>query len=78
MRILDTEGLEKYREYLVETEKSESTIEKYIRDIKKFEQWKQGDFEITKEVVLKYKNYLREYYKTASASSMLEAMNRYF
>ena len=78
MRTLDAEELERYREYLVETEKSEATIEKYIRDIKSFEQWKQGNFEVTKEVVIEYKNYLREHYKTASASSMLEAVNRYF
>lgn len=39
MRLIKLEDLEKYRKYLVEMEKSQATIEKYLRDIRTFIGW---------------------------------------
>ena len=44
----------RYKNYLIDEEKSEVTIEKYIRDIKTFYKWIQ-DRELTKTLVLEYK-----------------------
>lgn len=72
------EDIRKYRLYLLEMEKSTATIEKYLRDIRKFSSWLGSDREVTKERVIKYKHALTERYKTSSVNSMLVALNMYF
>jgi len=49
----------RYKEYLIDEEKSEVTVEKYIRDIQTFYKW-HGETKITKQRVLEYKNKLVE------------------
>lgn len=72
------EDIRKYRLYLLEMEKSTATIEKYLRDIRKFSDWLGSDRTITKERVIEYKNALTAHYKTSSVNSMLVALNMYF
>ena len=72
------EDISKYRLYLLEMEKSTATIEKYLRDIRKFSSWLGTDQEVTKERVIEYKHALIERYKTSSVNSMLVALNMYF
>ena len=72
------EDIRKYRLYLLEMEKSTATIEKYLRDIRKFSIWLGTDREVTKERVIEYKHALTERYKTSSVNSMLVALNMYF
>lgn len=67
----------KYKEYLIEEEKSESTIEKYIRDVTAFSEWV-GDVEITKTRVLDYKKELVEKYTPATVNSIIAALNGFF
>ena len=55
--------IEDYKKYLIEEEKSSVTIEKYIRDINAFAEWSDGR-EITKTLVLEYKNILVRYIVT--------------
>ena len=69
--------IENYKNYLIEEEKSTVTIEKYIRDINTFAQWVNGR-EITKALVLEYKNILVEQYAPASVNSVLSSLNGYF
>lgn len=63
--ILKREMLVCYEKVLIEEEKSQATIEKYMRDVRKFFQYveemgkKEG---ITKEIVLSYKRSLIEEY----------------
>ena len=57
-------------------EKSEATIEKYMRDIKRFLQFA-GDKPIDKELVIEYKKRVGENYAVASANSMIAAVNYY-
>jgi len=69
--------IENYKNHLIEEEKSTVTIEKYIRDINTFAEWANGR-EITKALVLEYKNILIEQYAPASVNSVLSSLNGYF
>ena len=66
-----------YKEYLINEEKSEVTVEKYIRDIQTFYRWL-NDRELTKQVVLEYKNELVDSYAPASVNSVIAALNGFF
>ena len=74
MRILDFETLEQYKNRLVEEEKSEATIEKYIRDVTVFVIWADGRG-IDKRLMLEYKNRLMEQYADASVNSAVSSLN---
>lgn len=65
-----------YKSYLIEEEKSELTIEKYLRDVRAFLRWIEGR-EFTKALVKAYKEDLRESYAVASINSMLASVNSY-
>ncbi len=69
--------LKKYEAYLREEERSEATVEKYLRDVGYFFAFV-GTGEITRAVVLTYKERLGERYAVASANSMLAALNCFF
>lgn len=66
-----------FENYLVNEEKSSSTLEKYIRDVSAFAKWCDG-VEITKNMVLKYKEKLTEFYAPASVNSILSSLNSFF
>lgn len=71
------EQIEEYRTYLRETEKAPNTVEKYIRDVRKLLEYADGR-EITKELMLDYREYLQKDYKAKSINSFLVAANRFF
>ena len=62
--------------FLVEEEKSISTIEKYVRDVKLFVEYVDGR-SITKQEVMSYKKSLSEKYSPTSMNSMLVSLNRF-
>lgn len=64
-----------YRNHLIVEERSEATIEKYMRDIRAFYAYLEKDKRVNKEVVLAYKKSLLESYKISSVNSMLIAIN---
>ena len=66
-----------YEKYLFEQEKSRATIEKYLRDVKKFYSFLSEDKCIDKESIILFKTYLSEKYKISSANSMLAAVNNF-
>lgn len=73
--------MEDFREYLLERENAPATIEKYLRDVKTFLVFS-GKIsgkkrEITKEGLIRYKQWLMEHYAVSSANSMLAALNQY-
>ena len=70
--------LKEYEAYLRDEERSRATVEKYVRDVRKFMGFLAGDVEIEKEKVREYKEMLMEQYKITSANSMLAAMNNFF
>ena len=67
--------------YLKEDEKGRTTIEKYERDVRKFltfvEKSQHSVNEVTKDIVLEYKERLLEEYEVSSVNSMLAATNKY-
>ena len=77
MKKITNELIQNFKTYLVEEEKSDSTIEKYIRDITVFMNLLEND-EITKCRVLEYKKELIENYAPASVNSILSSLNSFF
>ena len=70
--------INEFKEYLIDNDKSVYTVEKYIRDVMKFEEFA-GDCEIEKETAGGYKNYLvRKGYSVRSINSMLSSVNALF
>ena len=76
-RILTADIIEDFRKNLELQEKSTSTIEKYIRDVKAFSVYAENAA-ITKEKVIAYKKYLRNNYAVRSVNSMLASINSLF
>ena len=77
MRKLTTENIEKYRLNLINDEKSEITIEKYMRDINTFANWLNGkDFDKTD--VLIYKSELQKKYAPTSVNTVISSLNSFF
>ena len=70
--------IEQFRIALYEDEKQSTTIQKYIRDIRKLQDFLQGSA-LSKESLIKYKAYLKESgkYKTRSINSFLVAVNHF-
>ena len=74
MRKITNELIHSFKNYLIEEEKSENTIEKYIRDITFFVTWLCGQ-EVTKILALDYKKELCEKYAPASVNAARAAAN---
>ena len=76
--IITKERIDEFRNYLRLEEKSENTIEKYMRDIKTFWQYA-GTQIITKELAIAYKeNLLSNEYAVRSVNSMIASLNSFF
>ena len=76
MRKITNELIESFKNYLIEEEKSENTIEKYIRDITFFMAWLCGQ-EVTKILALDYKKELCEKYAPASVNAAISSLNSF-
>ncbi len=75
---LTEEMIQRFAQYLWEEEKSENTVEKYLRDIRTFLAFLRGN-EVTKETVIAYNNRLiAESYAVRSINSMLASLNSFF
>lgn len=75
--VITTETIEDYEKYLFKEERSRATIEKYIRDIRKFFAFLSEDKCVNKEVMISFKNQLVQTYKISSANSILVAVNNF-
>lgn len=74
-KILTENQVAAFADFLKNEEKSENTIEKYIRDVRAFCAYV-GEADITKETVIAYKNkLLSENYAARSVNSMLASIN---
>lgn len=76
-RTITAKTIAEFKEHLILEERSEITIEKYIRDVKAFSAYTQNSI-ITKETVIAYKKYLQENYAVRSVNSMLASINSLF
>ena len=77
MKKLTVELINQFRNYLINEEKSQATLEKYIRDITAFMVWLNGRT-VDKATVIEYKNTIIESYAPTSANSMLSSINSFF
>ena len=77
-KYISCEIVNQFRTYLEEEERSAATIEKYLRDIRKFNCFCGTGTEISKALVISYKNWLHDYYEISSVNSMLVALNQLF
>ena len=77
MKTITDEIVNRFKIYLYEEERSDNTIEKYMRDIRFFRIWL-GDKDINKSVVLEYKKLLCEKYAPVSVNSVLSSLNSLF
>lgn len=77
MKAITNEIIKNFENYLYEEEKSDNTIEKYMRDIRFFADWLEGR-KFDKSVVLEYKRELIAKYAPASVNSILSSLNALF
>lgn len=77
MKKITSEHILSFRKFLNEEEKSENTIEKYIRDVTFFTEWLCGRT-VSKSLVLDYKRELCEKYAPASVNSVISSLNSFF
>ena len=76
-RFLTAEMIAEFREHLILEERSEATVEKYIRDVTAFSAFANGG-EISKETVIAYKKHLQGNYAVRSVNSMFASINSLF
>ncbi len=76
--ILTNRQIVSFRRHLKQEEREQSTIEKYVRDVKLFEAWLSGR-RVTAEIVTDWKDYLRtKGYKPETINAKLSALNKFF
>lgn len=77
-RIITDEQLIFFTEYLQEEERSTATMEKYLREIRKFTIWL-GNAAVSKAAVAQWKeNLLSEGYSPSTVNGKLTALDRFF
>lgn len=77
MRIITNTRIQEFKLHLIDEERSGATVEKYMRDLRFFYIWL-GNAEISKSLVLKYKEELCEKYAPASVNSIISSLNSFF
>lgn len=75
-RRITKQALEAYEETLRSEEKSDHTVEKYMRDVRCFQCFA-GERQIDKSLTIEYKAHLEKEYAPASANSMIAALNSF-
>ncbi|CZT55496.1 Tyrosine recombinase XerD [Eubacteriaceae bacterium CHKCI005] len=74
---LQTDSILQFNTHLKQQEKSPATIEKYLRDVRKFFSFLKGRT-IDKMLAIEYKESLRQEYAIVSANSMIASLNSFF
>lgn len=69
--------MDAFKSFLIQEEKSPLTVEKYLRDVRRFLTWLAGR-ELVKTQVLAYKAELAEAYAVSSVNSAISSLNGYF
>lgn len=77
MKNLTEKAIIEFRNHLSCEEKAQATVEKYIRDLRAFMRWLNGR-ELSKEMVIEYKEKLKKSYAKSSVNSILASLNRFF
>ena len=77
MQYITDNSVKQFKKHLQNEEKSEATIEKYIRDITCFKN-SIGDKPVIKDEVLRYKQELIVKFAPASVNSIISSLNSFF
>lgn len=77
MKTISNNILNNFKLHLYEEERSENTIDKYMRDIRRFVRWLDGRI-IDRATVLDYKKSICKKYAPKSVNSMLSSLNALF
>ncbi len=77
VRTITYEQIKEFKKHLINEEKSNATIKKYIHDIKTFVSWMSSNV-LEKSLVVAYKSYLTERYAPASVNAALSSINCFF
>ncbi len=77
MRKITPKVISRFKEHLIADEKSDNTVEKYIRDITFFMDWL-CEREATKLLALEYKGHLCRKYAPASVNAAVSSLNSFF
>ena len=77
MKEVTRERMSAFRDYLINEEKSEATVSKYLHDVLVFAEWV-GERDLEKIVVMEYKACLCEKYAPASVNATLSSLNCFF
>lgn len=75
---MSVDMIQMFKEKLVEEEKSEATIYKYSYDLDRFYKFLSEQKQVTKEIVIKYKQKILHSYAISSVNSIITALNRFF
>ena len=75
--VLNKAAIKGFKEHLYSEERSEATVEKYLRDVGALFTFL-GEREVTKGAILEYKGSLLSKYLVTSANSMIAAINAFF
>lgn len=74
---ITTALIESFQSYLIDEEKAQATVIKYVRDIQVFVGWLQNR-DLNKTAVLDYKAHLIESYAPASVNAAISSLNSFF
>jgi len=77
MKKITTELVALFKQNLINDEKSQTTVNKYLHDVCKFQSWAKDD-ELCKATILSYKLHLCEHYSPASVNAVLSSLNSFF
>ena len=76
--ILTNNQFDLFRQHLKQDEREQSTIEKYLRDLRLFAAWLSGRA-VTAEIISDWKRYLNtKSYKSETINSKLSSLNKFF
>ena len=74
---IDGKAINDFKEKMLQNERAEATIEKYMRDLEKLRRFAR-DEPVTKTQVIRFKQNLMEKYTVSSVNSILAAVNSFF
>ena len=78
---IENDQITEFKKYLISEERSEGTIEKYLRDVRKFAEWLETQdlfFSLSKEAAAAWKQSLLEkHYKPVTVNSMIAALKTF-
>ena len=74
---IDRNTMNRFNEKMLQNERAEATIEKYMRDLEKLRVFA-GDEPVTKTLVIRFKQHLMARYAVSSVNSILAAVNIFF